>query len=129
MKKIKAKLKKGTWVEGDDLQMCSFSERDEMFLVGEKWEYLLPKDWQLFTTKPQLGDFAEVVGEKDGQEVLIGYACPVFYVLGATVFSSYDDCYKSEWFHPSDYKVCRLEDVVKAVAEQEEMLKNGCYGD
>lgn len=129
MTKIVANLNKGTWVEGDSLPMCSASERDEMFLVGEKLEYELPKDWQLFQTKPQLGDFAEVVYEKDGQEVLVGYACPVVYVLCATVYSSYEDCYNSEGFHPSDYKVCRLEDAAKAVAEQEEMLENGCYGD
>ena len=129
MTTILANWKKGTWVEGDSLPMCSASERDEMFLVGEGWEFELPKDWQLFSTKPKLGDFAEVVGEKDGQEVLIGYACPVVYVLCATVFSSYEDCYNSEWFHPSDYKVCRLEDAAKAVAEQEAMLENGCYVD
>ena len=124
---IKATWKKGNWIEGDSLPMCSASERDEMFLVGEGWEYELPKDWKLFSTKPKLGDFAEVVGEKDG--VLVGYACPVVYVLCATVFSSYEDCCNSELFHPSDYKVCRLEDAAKAVAEQEEMLENGCYGD
>ena len=129
MTKIVAKWNKGTWVDGDSLPMCSSSERDEMFLVGEKWEYELPKDWQLFQTKPQLGDFAEVVGEKDGQEVFVGYACPVVYVLCATVYSSFEDCYKSEWFHPSVYIVCRLEDAAKAVAEQKEMLENGCYGD
>ena len=127
MTQILANWNKGTWVEGDSLPMCSASERDEMFLVGESWEYELPKDWQLFSTKPKLGDFAEVVGEKDG--VLVGYACPVMYILYATVFSSYEDCCNSELFHPSDYKVCRLEDAAKAVAEQEEMLENGCYGD
>ena len=31
--------------------MCSASERDEMFLVVEKWEYELPKDWQLLQTE------------------------------------------------------------------------------
>jgi hypothetical protein len=129
MKKIVANWKKETWVEGDSLPMCSASERDEMFLVGGKWEYELPKDWQLFPTKPTLGDFAEVVGEKDGVEVVLGYACPVVYVLCATVFSSYEECSNWEYFHPSDVKVCRLEDAAKAVAEQEEMLENGCYGD
>ena len=129
MKKIEAIWKKGTWVEGENLPMCSASEKDEMFLVGEGWEYNLPTDWQLFSTKPTIGDFAEVVGEKDGVEVLVGYACPVVYVLCATVFGSYKECSESEWFHPSDYKVCRIEDAAKAVAEQEEMLENGCYGD
>lgn len=129
MKKINAKWNMGTWVDGDSIPVCSASERDEMFLVGEGWEYELPKDWQLFTTKPLLGDFAEVVGEKDGERVIIGYACPVVYVLCATVFCSYEDCYNSEWFHPSDYKICRLEDAAKVVAVQEEMFENGCYGD
>ena len=95
MTKILAVWNNGHYVEGDSLPMCSASERDEMFLVGQCWEYELPKGWRLFSTKPKLGDFAEVVGEKDGQEVLVGYACPVVYVLCAAVFSSYEDCYNS----------------------------------
>ena len=129
MRKIVATWNPGRWEAGDSFIICSYSERDEMFLVGDGWEYELPKDWQLFKTKPKIGDYAEVVGEKNGQEVFIGYACPIVYVLCATVFSSYEDCYNSEWFHPFDYVVCRLEDAAKAVAEQEEMLENGCYGD
>jgi len=129
MEKIKAIWKTGTWVEGDSLPICSASERDEMFLVGEKWEYELPKGYSLFKTPAKLGDCLEVVGIKDGTEVLVGYACPVVYVLMATVFQSYEDCYNSEFFHPSDYIECRIEYAAKAVKLQEEMLENECYGD
>jgi hypothetical protein len=129
MTTIKAKWNEGTWMDGDSLPMCSASERDEMFLVGEKWKYELPKGYSLFATPAKLGDCIEVVGEKDGTEVLVGYACPVVYVLMATVFKSYEDCYNSEFFHPSDYIECRIEDAAKAVKQQEEMLENECYGD
>jgi hypothetical protein len=129
MKEIKAKWNNGSYVIGSSLPMCSSSEMDEAFLTGQGWEYELPKDWQLFSTKPKIGDFAEVIGEKDKELVFVGYACPVVYVLCATVFSSYDDCCNSEWFHPADYKVCRLEDAAKAVEEQREAIENGFYGD
>ena len=93
-----------------------------------RWEYDLPKGWVVFPTKPKEGDFVEVVGRRytNGEEVLIGYACPVFFILNGTVFSNFEDCYNSEWFHPSCYKICRLEDVKKTVTMQKE---NECYED
>ena len=129
MTKINAKWNKGVWLAGDTLPMCSASERDEMFLVGEKWECTLPNGYCLFKTPAKSGDCIEVIGEKDGKEVLIGYACPVVYVLMAIVFQNYEDCYNSEFFHPSSYIQCKIEDAAKAVEQQKEMLENECYGD
>jgi hypothetical protein len=126
MKRIEAIWEKGTWVEGESLQMCSASEQNEMFLVGAKWEYELPKGYAMFKTPPKMGEFLEVVGEKDGTEVLLGYACQVVYVLWAQVFSSFEECCDSPFFHPSSYIVCRMEDVDAAVKRQAE---DECFGD
>jgi len=127
---------KAIWVEshdyipGDEHPMCSASERDEIFHYdNSSWKYNLPAGYKLFKTPPKIGDYVEIVGEQDGKNITVGYACPVVYVLMATVFKTWEECYNSKYFHPSDYVQCRIQDAAKFVAQQKELLEEGGYGD
>lgn len=113
---------------GEELPMCSRSEMEEVFTHSE-WTYVLPKGYALFKTKPTKGDYTPVVGMEDGQEITIGYACPIKYILSGNVYDTWEECSNSPFFHPLDYIGCREEDVEATINRQIQMMEDGCYGD
>jgi hypothetical protein len=126
MKRITAIWNYGTYVSGDELPMCSASERNEMFLVGAGWHYEMPINHALFSDKPTVGECYEVVGEDN---TLIGYACPVKYIFMGEIFDDMESCSSHPWFHPNDYQIVRLQDIDKVVAKQLELIEDDGWGD
>ncbi len=120
--------KKITHSVGEELPMCSRSELDEVFIHSE-WIYILPEGYTLFPTLPTKGDYILVVGLEDEQEIVIGYACPIKYVLSGIVYDTWEECCQSQYFHPLDYIGCRAENIEATINRQIQMMEDGCYGD
>lgn len=126
MNKITAIWNYGELIEGSSLPMCSRSERDELFQVGAGWKYDMPANHKLFSDKPTIGEYYEIVGE---DETLIGYACPVKYIFMGKVFDDMESCSNHPYWHPSDYQIARLQDVDKVVEKQLQLIEDGGWGD
>ena len=121
-----------TWKQdlrlGEELPMCSRSERDELFDMGS-WQYELPEGYHLLKSAPKEAD--EEVFEVIGNGNAIGYAAkPVAYVLFGEIFATWDEVYNHPYFHPNDWQAAYSQSQAKRLkAQQIEMLEEGGYGD
>lgn len=121
-----------TWIQdlilGEELPMCSRSERDEIFDVGS-WQYELPEGYQFLREAPKEAD--EEVFEIVGNGKVIGYAAkPVAYVMVGEIFASWDEINNHQDFHPNDWQAAYSQSQAKILkAQQIELLEEGGYGD